>query len=184
MLTVLMLFSMAVSGTELPEPVYVLEFPGLGFEFLPQEMSPPVEGSLTEEAGVITSVPGPAGIEYQLHYWKEDLEENTRKDHWLQERFNDTISPDLLPSLLVGSVEWTEGSTDASRRGTSSIGLVPVLNFNSIDSTGNMLGRGRACAVFTDGYSILFYGIAPTGSDVDMIQEMNRIISYMYVAED
>ncbi len=184
MLTVFMVATLTIAGTELPEPAYVLEYPGLGFEFLPGEMSPPVEGTVTEDAGVITSAPNSSGIEYRLYYWKEDLEENTRKDQWLSERFTDIISPDLLPSLLIGDVVWVEGSTGSPRWETSSIGLVPVMNFNSIDTAGHILGRGRACAIFTEGYSVLFYAMAPGNSDVDIIEEMEDIISRMYLQGD
>lgn len=181
MLTAFILAALAITGTELPEPVYELEYPAVGFELLPQELSPPVEGTLTEEAGVISSSPGPDGIEYQLYYWQEELEDNTRKDIWLAERFNDIIPPDLMPSLLVGNVNWMEGSTASARRETSSIGLVPALNFNVIDSSGNIVGRGRACAIFPEGYSILFYGIAPDESGVNMPGVLDAIVAHMYL---
>ncbi|MBN2587085.1 MAG: hypothetical protein JXA64_03890 [Candidatus Fermentibacteraceae bacterium] len=184
MLTLFMVATLTIAGSELPEPVYVLEYPGLGFEFLPPEMSPPVEGTVSEDAGVIASPPNSSGIEYRLYYWKEHLEANTRKDQWLSERFADIVSPDLLPSLLIGEVDWVEGSTESPRRETSSIGLVPALNFNSIDSAGSILGRGRACAIFTDGYSVLFYAMAPGNADADIIEEMDGIISRMYRLAD
>jgi len=182
MLTALMLATLAVVGSELPEPVYVLDYPGLAFEYLPEVMSPPVEGTMTEERGVLTSDANSEGIEFQLHYWKEELEENSRKDIWLGERFPDTVSPDLLPSLLIGQVEWTEGSTGTDRRVDSSIGLVPVLNFNIINENGDIVGRGRACAVFPDDYSVLLYAMAPASAETDIREEFDTVVSGMFLS--
>jgi hypothetical protein len=180
MLNIFMIILLSIVSTENSQPAYVLEYPGLALEVLPDVMMPPVEGTLTEEAGVITSNPNADGVEYRLYYWMEDLEDNTRKDEWLSTRFRSIISPDLLPTLLIGEVEWTEGSTSSPLRETASVGLVPALSFNSIDERGNILARGRACGIFIGDYSILFYGIAPYDGEHDMVGEIDRIVSWMH----
>lgn len=181
MLTLLTIAAVAVTGSELPEPEYVLHRPGLAFEVLPEELVPPVEGTLTEEAGVITSGPNATGIEYRLYYWKENLEQNSRKDEWLTERFRDIISPDILPSLRMGEVNWMEGSTGSSRWESSSIGLVPAVTFNMINSSGAVMGRGRACAIFPGEYSVLLYGIAPYAADMDIVEALDEMVAGIYM---
>lgn len=184
MLTTLIIVALSVTGSENAEPFYVLEFPGIAFGWLPDEMDPPVEGTLTDEAGVITSSPNAAGTEYQLHYWKEDLEPNTRKDEWLTARFCNIISPDIFPSLLVSNPEWIEGSTTSPFWETRSIGLVPVLNFNMINDRGDILSKGVACAVFTEHHSILFYTIMPATGSTDVRTGFDYIVSEMYLTEE
>ena len=182
MLTTLMILALSLIGSEQAEPVYVLEYPGIAFGWLPDEMDPPVEGSLTDEAGVLASSPNATGTEYQLHYWKEELESNTRKDEWLATRFRNIISPDIFPSLLISDPEWTEGSTTSPFWETSSIGLVPLLNFNMINDRGDVLSKGVACAIFTDDHSILFYMITPVSASTDVRTGFEYIISQMYLA--
>lgn len=182
MLTTLTIVVLSLAGFEQTEPVYVLESPGVAFGLLPEEFDPPVEGTLTDETGVIASSPNAAGVEYHLHYWKENLEPNTRKGDWLAERFRNIISPDILPSLLISDPEWMEGSTASPYWETRSVGLVPVLNFNVITERGNITGKGRACAIFTEDHSILFYMITPAGASTDVATGFDSIISQMYLA--
>ncbi|OPL18814.1 MAG: hypothetical protein AVO35_12925 [Candidatus Aegiribacteria sp. MLS_C] len=181
MLTTLIVLMMTVNGSEITEPVYSLDFPGVGFEFMPEVMSPPVEGTIEEDAGVLTGAPNQHGVDFRLYYWREDLEENTRKDQWLSEKFRDIIPPELLQTLVIGQAEWIEGSTGSSRWETSSIGLVPFLNFNSIDGEGNVLAVGRACAFFTEGYSMLFYGIGPRNGDMDVEEEFMNTVAGIFL---
>ncbi len=184
MLTSTVIIAIALMGSNETEPVYVLDYPGIAFGWLSMELNPPVEGTLTEEAGVIASGPNSSGVEYHLHYWQEDLVPNTRKDEWLEERFRSIISPDLLPRILMGTPEWTEGSQASPFRESSSLGLVPVMNFNIIIDDGTITGMGKAGAIFCNGYSILFYGIAPMSSDADIRSDLVNMISLMYRVED
>ncbi len=184
MLTTLMIVALSLTGSEQAEPVYVLEYPGVAFGWLPDEFITPVEGTLTDEAGVIASGPNATGTEYQLHYWKEDIESNTRKDEWLTTRFRNIISPDILPSLLIGTPEWMEGSTTSPFWETRSIGLVPVLNFNMINNSGEILIKGVACAIFSEDYSMLFYMITPGTGSTDVRTGFEYIISQMYMVEE
>ena len=182
MLTILIIVALSITGSEQNEPVYVLEYPGVAFGWLPEEMNPPVEGILSDEAGVITSSPNATGTEYQLHYWKEDLEPNTRKDEWLATRFRNIISPDIFPSLLISDPDWMEGSTASPFWETRSIGLVPVLNFNMINDRGEILSKGMACAFFNEDHSMLFYMITPGTATTDIKTGFDYIISHMYLS--
>ncbi len=181
MLTTFLIVALSLTGSEQAEPEYVLEAPGVAFGLLPDEFDPPVEGTLTDKAGVITSGPNATGVEYHLHYWEENLVSNTRKDDWLAERFRSIISPDILPHLLISDPEWMEGSTDSPYWETRSVGLVTVLNFNVITERGNITGKGRACAIFTEDYSILFYTITPASESTDVATGFDNIISQMYL---
>jgi hypothetical protein len=181
MFTTFVIVALSIAGSEQAEPAYVLEAPGIAFGLLPEEFDPPVEGTLTDEAGVISSSPNATGTEYHLHYWEENLVPNTRKGEWLAERFRSIISPDILPSLLISDPEWMEGSTSSPYWETRSVGLVPVLNFNVITERGNITGKGRACAIFTEAYSILFYTVTPASASTDGATGFDNIISQMYL---
>ncbi len=184
MTVIFLITAISLAGSQSTEPAYILEYPGVAFGELPDIMNPPVEGTLTEESGVITSRSNSNGLEYHLYYWKEDLEPNTRKADWLDERFRDTISPDLLPSLLISSIDWMEGSTDSPYWETNSIGLVTTLNFNVIDENSLIIGRGRACAAFARGYSILFYMLTPGDGTTDVKTGFDSIVSHMYLVDE
>jgi len=184
MLTALLIAALSITGSQQSEPVYVLEYPGVAFGWLPEDFAEPVEGTLTEETGAIASSPNTTGTEYHLHYWFEELELNTRKDDWLSERFRNLISPDILPSLLISSVDWTEGSTLSPYWETSSVGLVPELNFNVINENGIIEGKGKACAVFAGDYSILFYMISPGGASTDVATGFDNIVGQIYLVAE
>ncbi len=184
MLASMIIIAVALVSSNTTEPAYVLDYPGIAFGWLSEELNPPVEGTLTDEAGVIASGPNTSGVEYHLYYWQEDLVSNTRKDEWLEERFRSIISPDLLPQILQGTTEWTEGSMASPFREGGSLGLVLVLNFNIIRDDGTITGVGKACAIFCNDYSMLFYGIAPMSSDVDVRSDLIEMISLMYQVED
>lgn len=180
----MIIITVALVGSNTTEPAYVLDYPGIAFGWISEELNPPVEGTLTDEAGVIASGPNASGVEYHLYYWQEDLVPNTRKDEWLEERFRSIISPDLLPQILQGTPEWTEGSLASPFRESGSLGLVLVMNFNIILDDGTITGIGKACAIFCNGYSILFYGIAPMSSDADIRSDLVEMISLMYRLEN
>lgn len=184
MLSTMIIIAVALVSSNTTEPAYVLDYPGIAFGWLSEELNPPVEGVLTDEAGVIASGPNATGVEYHLYYWQEDLAPHTRKDEWLEERFRSIISPDLLPQILQGTAEWTEGSMASPFRDSGSLGLVPLMNFNIIVSDGTITGMGKVCAIFCNGYSILFYGIAPMSSDADVKTDLVRMISLMYRVEN
>jgi hypothetical protein len=173
------LFLTAVSGVVLAdEPAYLLEYPGIAFGWLPVEFDPPVEGSLTAESGAIASSPNTQGIEYHVHYWDEDMTADDRSDDWLDQRLRSVISPDMTPNM--GDIEWTEGSMKSPEREHSSIGLVVSVNFNFLGEGGEVLATGKAYAAFVNGYSILLYGIAPTGTFPIPGQVLDEIIALAF----
>ncbi len=179
---------LAVSVSSVPgseaQPVYVLEYPGVAFGYLPEVMVPPLEGTLTEESGVLTNRPNEQGVEVHLYYWKEDLGTDLRKDHWLSNRFRDIVPPDLFSSMVVGFVDWMQCGTGPGEAGTGPVGLVPRLNFNIIDESGKIRARGRAFAAFTGDYSLLFYILVPEGVDVDVEKELTETVDNMYLLLD
>lgn len=180
MLTLIAIALIAMAGSTHQEAVYVLERPGIAFGWLPEEMLPPQEGTLTEEAGVVTADRGVTEMEYQIHYRRETSGVILRKDEWLVERFNNLIAPDLLPSIRAGEVRWVEGSRETGLGDTASVGLIPVMNFNIIGAGGELLARGRTCAIFTEGYSTLFYMMVPASGDLGIEPVFERIISNVY----
>lgn len=181
MLITIIILAISLIGTDPEEPVYVLEYPGIAFGWLPEWFETPVEGNLTEEAGVVVSEANTSGVEYHILYWKEELVPNTRIADWMEERFRSVISPDILPQLLSGSPEWAEGSMASPYRDKGSIGLVPMMNFNVITDEGTITGQGKACAAFSEDYSVLIYAIAPFDSDKDVRSELDTMISLMYL---
>lgn len=155
MLTVILVFSALIS-TNNTETLLTLDYPALGFEYLAPEFISPTEGELTEQAGVVVSLPNSTGVEYRLHYWQEDLPPGTRIEEDMYGKLLSVLSPDLLDYLVYGGAEWMEGSTEASNRNTSSVGLVSSLNFNIITDEGVVQGAGRGYVIINNGYTILF----------------------------
>ncbi|MBD3278135.1 MAG: hypothetical protein GF388_07540 [Candidatus Aegiribacteria sp.] len=184
MLLVLAISALSLISVPESQPVYVLDLPGVVFDWLPEEMDPPVEGILQEDAGVITSAETESGTQYKLHYWMEELEPNTRKDEWLENRFRDIVPPELFSSMVIGDVDWTETSMESPFRETASLGLATILNFNILDEEYAVAARGMACAVFTDDYSILLYGFVPVTAEGDIHENFNRILGNIYSVEE
>jgi len=180
-LMILAAVSLQASGDS--EPLYVLESPGMAFGYLAEEMDPPLEGVLDEESGSITSGPNSSGIEYRLYYWRQELDPNLRRGDWLTERLASILPPDQAEMLVLGDITWAEGSMLSPYRETSSIGLMPSVNFNLVDEQGNVLGMGRATAAFRNGYSVLFYGLAPFGTLSGVREELDGMVAYMYLVE-
>ncbi len=167
-------------GAELP---YVLDHPGVVFEWLPEALLPPVEGELTEESGSVTSGPSSDGAEYHIRYWREDIPAGSRAD-WLEQRLTTYLPPDALPRLLLGTVNWAEGGLESGERGSLSIGLVVSLSYNIINDSGDITARGRAFGAFRNGYSLLVYSLSPFESCVHSTAAVDAIVSYMHLAAD
>lgn len=180
----LILFTTALGWSTETPPAYVLEYPGVAFGTLPPEMASPVEGELTDSSGVVQSPPNSTGTEFRIYYWSEDLDPNTRKGDWLVERLRTVLPPDALPNVLLGEPDWVEGSMASPYRETSSIGLVPTVNFNLINENGTVIGVGKAAAVFRNGYSVLIYVLAPGEAMMSVRGMLDVVISEMYLATD
>ena len=176
-LTAALILAAAAASVQAGEPVYVLEYPGLAFEWLPAILDPPVEGSITEEDGAIASTANSQGVEFHFHYWQEDMSADDRSGDWLEQRL-DTVLPESLPGILnMGGITWSEGSMKSSNRDHASVGLVVSVNFNFITDSGSVLAAGKAYAVFLNGYSVLLYGIAPAGVWPSAGQVLDEIVA-------
>lgn len=172
-LIVLALLTLDAQAQSLP---YTLEHPGFVLEWLPGEMTPPVEGSLGEEAGVISSGATDTGAEYHIRYRLEEVPDEGRAQ-WLESRLRSLLPPEALPFLLLGDVTWSEGGIDCAGPGVRSIGLVISSNYNIIDGQGSVVGRGRAYGAFRRGYSLFAYCLAPFESSAEAIADLERIIA-------
>jgi len=180
----LILFAVALGESTETAPAYVLEYPGVAFGVLPAEMASPVEGELSDSSGAVLSPPNSSGTEIRIYYWSEELDPNTRKGDWLVERLSTMLPPDVLPNLLMGEPDWVEGSMASPYRETASIGLVPTVNFNLINENGAVTGEGKAAAMFRNGYSVLFYMLAPGESMMNVRAVLDVVISEMYLEAD
>jgi hypothetical protein len=181
------LVAMSVSGLlsapSAGEAAYVLEYPGVVFEWLPPELAEPVEGDLTSETGVVTSIPNSTGTEYIIRYWREDIPAGEPRATWLDTRLASLFPPDLEENALMGNMQWVEGSQLTSCRSTLSMGLMPSVNYNFIDHEGNVIGGGRAFAAFRNGYAVLLYCLAPGGSTDEATRALEAIVFTMHLAE-
>lgn len=74
-----------------------------------------------------------------------------------------------------------EGSVASPQRESGSLGLMPTLNFNIVEENGAVLGAGRAAAFFRGGYSVLIYCIAPANQSAFVRDNMDAMISQMYI---
>lgn len=165
------------------EPVYVLESPGIAFDWLTVELNPPVEGTLSEESGSIASSATPSGIEYHFNYWLEEMTGNDRLGDWLTERLQSVLPPDSQEGLQLGDLTWSEGSMKSPHRSTSSLGLVVSVNFNFITENGTVLSRGKAYAMFVNGYSVLLWGISPAAVTPTAGNVLDEIVSWAYLTD-
>lgn len=159
---------------------FTLEYPGFVFEWLPESMNPPVEGSLTEESGAVAATPSTDGFDLRMHYWRESIATEERAD-WLTGRIMSELPPEALDMLLIGEVSWLEGSMESTMRAEGSVGLVVSANFNIITESGSVRGRGRAYGVFTDEYSLLVFGLAPFETCGTIGSTVDSIVSRMHV---
>lgn len=170
------LVSAGVSDPGLP---YTLDHPGFVFEWLPSTMVPPVEGTLSEQSGEVVSSPSGDGSEYRLHYWNESIPAQGRGE-WLEQRIKSELPPEDLDMLLTSEVAWLEGSMESAERAEASVGLVLAMNFNLITEDGGIIGRGRACGVFGEGYSLLVFGIAPYEAGGTLCSGIDTIVARMH----
>ncbi len=157
------------------EPAYVIEYPGLAFGWLPGELTPPAEGVINAETGVIASRPGSQGYDYRIHYWQLEEElSSVDRGQWLRQNLEAVLPPDITTGVVFGSMNWAEGSTAVSHLGVRSIGLTASVNFNLLSGS-NVMYRGCAYGVFRDGYAVLIYGMAPREA-VPAIDEVMEFI--------
>ena len=182
-----MLFSALVLSFALvvfaEEPLYVLESPGIAFDWLTAELTPPVEGTLTEESGSIASSATSSGVEYHFNYWLEEMTGSDRTGDWLTERLQSALPPDSQEGLQIGDLTWSEGSMKSPHRLTSSLGLVVSMNFNFITENGAVIARGKAYAIFVNDYSVLLWGISPAAVTPTAGNVLDEIVSWAYLTD-
>ena len=154
------LTTLALLVTLQTDPAYVLEAPGIQFDFLPDGICPIIEGQLTEEAGAVAGQPNSLGITFGCYYWKSD-NQIADKNLWLEEKLSSVVPPDFMESIHLGETIWTEGSMGSEQRGTRSLGLMTELSF-TFSPPGRAMGRGRAYGVFRNGYSVLIIMYGPS----------------------
>ncbi len=146
---------------------------------LPYTLDHPGFVLLSEQSGEVVSSPSGDGSEYRLHYWQESIPAQGRGD-WLEQRIRTELPPEDLDMLLTSEVAWLEGSMESEERADASVGLVLAMNFNLITENGGIIGRGRACGVFGDGYTLLVFGIAPYEAGGSLCSGIDAIVARMH----
>lgn len=150
-------------------PAYTLEEPGIDFLFLPEYLAPLEEGVLSTESGALAGQPNSLGINFGCYYWRTDAEV-TDRDLWIQEKLTSVIPPDFIGCMLLGDVNWVEGSMAAGVSPNRSLGLLTMVNF-TFSPPGGVMGRGRAYGVFRNGYAVLLIAYGPSDSDSHLALE-------------
>lgn len=171
------LFLAVLSASVQPEPVYLIEHPGIAFGWLPRELNPPVEGVMTSETGAIASLPGSQGYDFHIYYWLQREELNSfERGLWLRQKLDSVLPPDITPNVVYGAMNWVEGSSAVSHLGLRPVGLTTSVNFNML-SGNSVLYRGCAYGIFRDGYRVLIYGMAPNDASPSIGEIMEFIIA-------
>ncbi len=141
-------------------PVYSLEPAGIDFYYLPEFLSPLVEGVLTDETGALAGQPNSFGITFGCYYWKMETP-ITEKNLWIEEKLSSVIPPDLMEGIYTGESTWVEGSMAAEIPSSRSLGLMSQINFTFTSHNG-VMGRGRAYGIFRNDYSVLLVIFGPS----------------------
>jgi len=163
---------------------YTLDGPGVTFEWLPAELSEPVEGEMTATGGTVVSGPTSDGVEFSIRYWQEDIPVGEARADWISTRLSSLLPPDLGNNLLMGNVQWIEGSQATSCRSGTSMGLMPCISYNIIRDSGAILGRGRAYASFRRGYAVLVMATAPAPSAEYALGALDSMVASMHLTEE
>ncbi len=170
----------ALSVTLQLDPAYVLEAPGIQFNYLPEGICPIIEGQLTEEMGAVAGQPNSLGISFGCYYWKSE-NQIADKNLWLEEKLSSVIPPDFMESIHLGETVWTEGSMGTELRGTRSLGLMTELSF-TFSPPSRAMGRGRAYGVFRNGYTVLLIMYGP--SETNPQHYLEEIVSFANLTAD
>lgn len=169
-----LLTTLTILVTSQVEPAYVLNAPGIQFNYLPERICPIIEGQLTEESGAVSGQPNSLGTTFGCYYWKTD-NEISDKNLWLEEKLSSVIPPDFMSSLHLGETTWTEGSMGTEQRGIRSLGLMTEISF-TFNPPGMTIGRGRAYGVFRNGYTVLIIAYGP--SETNPQYDLEEIVSF------
>ncbi|MBN1433751.1 hypothetical protein JW921_03270 [Candidatus Fermentibacterales bacterium] len=155
-----------------------LEYPGLGFEYLPGFLSSLAEGDLLEDRGSVYSGPNELGADLRFVYRTVDLETPAEREEWLKMRLMEALPPDSDERLLLSDAKWREGSMLSAERASASLGLVCYYSFNLVDERGSIHGRGRAYGIFRNGYATMAFCISPMEHAQDVMDQLDLIIDY------
>lgn len=159
--------------------VYTLDPVGIEFGYLPSEISPLVEGVITEEGGALAGQPNSLGISFGCYYWKIE-DEILDKDLWIQERLSSVIPPDFMETIHTSTPTWVEGSTGTETRGSLSLGLMSMIDFTFSPASG-VMGRGRAYGIFRNNYAVLITIYGPSESNPQFLLE--RMVDFAVLSE-
>ncbi len=160
-------------------PVYTLEPVGIEFGYLPSEICPLIEGTMTEESGALAGQPNNLGMSFGCYYWEmENQIEN--KDFWIEEKLSSVIPPSFMESIRTSTPTWIEGSTGTDTRGSLSLGLMSVITF-TFSPPGGTMGRGRAYGIFRNGYAVLITMYGP--SEVNPQNYLEQIVALAVLSE-
>lgn len=160
-------------------PVYTLEPAGIDFYFLPEFLSPLVEGVLSDETGALTGQPNSYGVTFGCHYWKMEAPIND-KNLWIEEKLSSVIPPDLMESIYTGESTWTEGSMAAEIPSARSLGLMSEISF-TFTSPNGVMGRGRAYGIFRNDYAVLLVIYGP--SEINPQNLLEQIVGMAVLSE-
>jgi hypothetical protein len=160
-------------------PAYILEPAGIEFTYLPAEICPLIEGTMTEETGAVAGQPNSMGMSFGCYYWKteEDIEDKTL---WIEAKLSSVIPPDLMESIHYSAPVWTEGSVGTDVRNSRSLGLMSRINF-TFSPSGGVMGRGRAYGIFRNGYAVLVTMYGP--SEIDPQNFLEQIVNMAVLSE-
>ena len=161
-------------------PCSVIEYPGIELTYLPEYITPLIEGVVTEESGVLAGQPNEYGVSFSCHYWLSE-EPVSDKNLWVMEKLSSVISPDLMESIHTSSPTWSEGSLLAEVDSRRSLGLMSHISFTFSPPDGS-LGRGRAYGIFRNGYSVLLLMYGP--SNMNLQNEIERVVGLAVLTAD
>lgn len=154
-------------------PAYILEPVGIEFGYLPAEISPLIQGVITEESGALAGQPNNLGLSFGCYYWEMENQIDN-KALWIEEKLSSVLPPNLMESINTTTPTWTEGSAGTEVRGSLSLGLMSEISF-TFSPPGGVLGRGRAYGIFRNGYAVLVIMYGP--SEVNPQNFLQQIVA-------
>jgi len=152
-------------------PAYTLEPAGIDFYYLPEFLSPPVEGILSVETGALAGQPNADGVTFGCYYWEMETPVSD-KNLWIKEKLSSVMPPDLMEITHTSTPTWAEGSQAAEVPPGRSLGLMSEVGFTFFPQNG-VMGRGKAFGIFRNGYAVLLVVYGPNEADpVGIIEQI------------
>ena len=161
-------------------PLYTLEPVGIEFGYLPEEICPLIEGTMTEESGALSGQPNNLGFSFGCYYWRTETPiPNT--DLWIEEKLTSVLPPNFIASMHTSNPTWSEGSNATDTRGSLSLGLMSEISF-TFSPSGGVMGRGRAYGIFRNDYSVILVMYGP--SEYNPQNYLEQIVSLAVLSEE